>query len=80
MSVAVDTLSKILQLPNLLTSGESGIRGAKGEPGMTVASLESSLPSETGQNRELRTGVVEGKGYLYLFVNGSWKEMELEAV
>tara|TARA_Y100000748_G_C15502950_1_gene490809 strand:- start:6126 stop:6368 length:243 start_codon:yes stop_codon:yes gene_type:complete len=80
MSVAVDTLSKILQLPNLLTSGESGIRGAKGPSGMTVPSLESSLPSETGQNRELQTGVVEGKGYLYLFVNGSWKEMELEAV
>ena len=80
MSVAVGTLSKILQLPNQLTSGESGIRGAKGPSGKTIPRVQSSLPSDAGQNRELRTGVVEGKGYLYLFVNDSWKEIELEAV
>tara|TARA_Y100000748_G_C15502950_1_gene490808 strand:- start:5294 stop:6085 length:792 start_codon:yes stop_codon:yes gene_type:complete len=80
MSQAVDIFSKILQLPNVLTSGDSGLRGAKGPTGITVPVIAPSLPTDTVPDRELRTGVKEDKGYLYLFLNGAWKELEMEAV
>ena len=184
MSLVVDTFNKILQLPNLLTSGDSGLRGKKGPSGITVPVIAPNIPQAgttiqlsgtvsngvgmeiydnekplrgtyrndddaisttqemaswvadeinrlegisgwdftnegrtwyyiatatgnninikrsdnqpvqiqvnaydstftatvTNQEREIRTGVKQDKGYIYLFLNNAWKELELEAV
>ena len=63
---------------NLVNLGDTleGPRGAKGDTGRTLPVITDGIPTDIGQQGEMRISKTDPKAFLYIFDQGKWHTIE----